>query len=66
MPTPKKGESKSKFISRCVSYLYHNEGITDTDHAVAKCNGIWEQSKKKSLMEKAWDICKDILRQNKE
>ena len=47
MPTPKKGEKRSEFVSRCVSYVMHNEGIKDPKHAVAKCNGIWEQSKKR-------------------
>jgi len=46
MPKPNAGESKSKFISRCISYVMENEGISDSKHAYAKCNGIWEQAKK--------------------
>lgn len=64
MPNPKKGESKDKFISRCISYVMNNEGITDTDHAYAKCNGIWNQSKKKSILKRIWKNCISILKNN--
>lgn len=47
MPTPKPNEKKEDFISRCIRYVMKNEGITDRAHAWQKCNGIWEQSKKK-------------------
>lgn len=30
MPTRKKGESKKKFIPRCIKYMYHNEPGTLT------------------------------------
>ena len=51
MPTPRKGESREAFISRCVGYVREHEGITDSSHAAAKCNGIWEQHQKKSKNE---------------
>jgi len=47
MPSPKGGESKKKFISRCIPIVI-KEGA-EQDHAVAKCNGIWRQSLKKKL-----------------
>jgi len=47
MPKPVKGEKKQHFVSRCVSYLHHVEGVKDDDHAIAKCYGIYEQWKKK-------------------
>lgn len=65
MPTPKKGETRSHFVGRCVTYVMRNEGITNSSHAAAKCHGIYDQHKKKSIINKIWDICLDILQQNK-
>ena len=44
---PRKGESKSAFVGRCISYLIKNEGKTQKQ-AAWQCYGMWEQSKKKS------------------
>jgi len=46
MPHPKKGESKSAYISRAVSYMMRVEGLSQK-HAVAKAHGMWKQHKKK-------------------
>jgi len=46
MPIPNEGEDKQHFISRCISYLFHNEGEKDKAHATAKCYGIWRQHQK--------------------
>lgn len=43
MPAPpKKGESKDKFISRCISYIVKNEG-KPRNQAVAICNSMWRR-----------------------
>jgi hypothetical protein len=47
MPTPREGESKKKFVSRCIAYLFDNEGETDRAHAAAKCYGMYDQWRKK-------------------
>jgi hypothetical protein len=47
MPKPNPNESKKDFIARCVPYVMKNENVKDSKYAVAKCNGIWEQHKKK-------------------
>ena len=52
VPKPRSGESKNKFISRCISFL-HNEGTTG-DQAVAICHSQWgrkedEMSEEKSV-----------------
>lgn len=44
MPTPKKGESKSKYMSRCVPVVV-GEGKTQ-DQAVAQCSGMFDNRKK--------------------
>lgn len=51
MPTPKKGESESDFVDRCVPIVMKEDDTKDTDHAVAKCHGIYRQSKKKNESE---------------
>lgn len=43
MPTPKENESKNDFMSRCIPYVKGEDSKMPHDHAVAKCNGIWEQ-----------------------
>ena len=46
MPKPRKGETKSKYISRAVSYMIKKEGLTQK-HAVGKAHGMWRNKKKK-------------------
>ena len=46
MPTPRNNESKKDFIKRCIPIMIA-EG-NKQDHAIAKCNGIWNQSVKES------------------
>lgn len=46
MPTPNKNETRSHFISRCVPVVKDEADTKSTEHAVAKCQGIWSQSKK--------------------
>ena len=49
-PEPREGESEQSFVSRCISYLFHEEGEQDKAHATAKCYGIyrqWKRGKKK-------------------
>lgn len=42
MPEHKKGETKSQWMSRCIPYVIKNEKLK-ASHAIAKCNGMWEQ-----------------------
>lgn len=44
MPTPKRNEDKSDFISRCIPELV-GEGKKQ-DQAIAQCHSIWRQNKK--------------------
>ena len=44
MPKPNKGESEKDFVSRCIPYLKKEEPGISTDHAVAKCHGIYRQA----------------------
>ncbi len=43
MPTPNEGETRKKYVSRCISYLFHHEGETDKSQAAAKCHGMYDQ-----------------------
>jgi len=43
---PKKGEKKSKFISRCIQTEVNNG--YDKDQAAAMCYRMWRKHKKKS------------------
>lgn len=45
MPAPKKGESQSTYISRCVKQVMA-EGKTQ-EQALGKCYGMWKQYKSK-------------------
>jgi hypothetical protein len=47
---PKKGEEKSAFISRCVSYLVRKEGKSQ-QQALGQCYGMWNQGPKKKKKE---------------
>lgn len=46
MPTPEPNETRSHFVGRCIPYVKKEEPSIETDHAVAKCHGIWEQHKR--------------------
>lgn len=52
MPSPKKGESKDDFISRCISYMHDNEDekYPSDDQKAAVCYSMWEQSKEESMI----------------
>lgn len=45
MPSVRKNESKEKYLSRCIPTVLKEGG--SRDHAIAKCIGMYEQSKKK-------------------
>ena len=47
MPTPKPNETKKEFMKRCIPIVLKEPDTKDSGHAWQKCNGIWEQSKKK-------------------
>lgn len=44
--TPRRGESKQDFVSRCISAM-SDEGVDDNDQRVAMCHSMWEQAMKK-------------------
>lgn len=46
MPTPKKNETKDKFISRCIATTLKDKGAKNTAQAVAICNYVWARSRK--------------------
>jgi hypothetical protein len=44
MPKPKKGESKTDYLTRCTKEVVKKEG-KDADQAYAMCNRYWDQEK---------------------
>jgi hypothetical protein len=51
MPTPRKGEKRSAFVSRCVPIVIDEGTAKNPDQAVAICNSMWEDAKKELPME---------------
>jgi nitrogen regulatory protein PII-like uncharacterized protein len=47
MPKPRKGETRSKFMGRCISDVI-NEG-KKRDQAIAQCINVWKESHNASL-----------------
>ncbi len=47
MPTPRKGESRQAFVSRCIPFVMKEGKAKNTKHASGLCYGIYDSSKKK-------------------
>ena len=47
MPTPKKGESRQSFVSRCISTLRHEGDERDNRIVSGQCFGMYDSWKKK-------------------
>jgi hypothetical protein len=47
MPKPRKGETRSKFMSRCISDVI-NEG-KKRDQAIAQCINVWKEEHKAAV-----------------
>lgn len=64
MPTPNKGESKDKYISRCIPIVI-NEGTTkDSKQAAAICFSLWKQHHKHAKANDLIDnVGKSIVKQ---
>ena len=57
MPDVERGEPYDDFMARCIPIVKgedKGQGY-DPKHAAAKCNGIWEQSKKRSQVRESLD-----------
>jgi len=52
MPTPKKGESKDEFISRCVKYVIDDGTASSVKQAVAICYSLWDKRNVSGAMDK--------------
>lgn len=52
MPSPpRKNESKSEFIGRCVKYIMNREGKTQ-EQALGMCYSLYNQARKKKRKKK--------------
>jgi len=47
MPSPKKGESRSKFVSRCISTIRHEGDKRPTREVAGQCFGMYDHAGKK-------------------
>ena len=45
LPKPNKGESQNDFMSRCISFVKHEDPKRPNDQAVAMCGATWRKSK---------------------
>ena len=46
MPTPREGETKDEFVSRCIPIVLDDGTAKSQEQAVAVCNSMWEQDNK--------------------
>ena len=46
MPEPRRGETQSAYVSRCISYLIANEGKSPSV-AAGQCHGMWDSHQRK-------------------
>jgi len=61
MPKPRDGETRKDFVDRCVPIVIDEGTAKDGKQAVAVCNSMWEQDKKKGLAEFSFTIKKASL-----
>jgi len=57
IPTPKKNEKKSDFISRCMSAL--SDEFEDNEQRSAVCHQQWKKSKDDAAVKKIFNVCND-------
>src|SRR5262245_61652643 len=50
MPTPRKGETQSDFVSRCIPVVLREGTAKDQKQAAAICHSMWRESKKENQM----------------
>lgn len=53
MPTPAKGESRQKFVSRCIPIVKKENSDLTNEQAAGRCYGIYDNWKKKADSEVA-------------
>ena len=59
LPTPRSGESRNDFISRCISQTQGE--FNDNAQRAAVCNSQWDK-KQKNLAIKGLDAVKDMMK----
>lgn len=68
LPTPKKGEKRNDFVSRCVSILSHKNEGDSTDQRVAICHSQYGKAKadetKEAFEAEACRLQKDLPKTN--
>jgi len=46
MPTPREGETRQKFIQRCIPQVIRDGTAEDGTQGAAVCHSIWRQNKR--------------------
>ncbi len=59
MPTPRKGETRESFMSRCVPMRHSEHPNEPNNQSVAVCFSMWKEHSKKSAEEKAAELTTD-------
>jgi hypothetical protein len=58
MPSPRDGESKKDFLSRCMANPEARSDFPSQDQRFAFCNSQWENRKKSDLFERLKNLFK--------
>ena len=62
MPTPMSGETKSKYVSRCIGVRQNENPKEDPKQSSAICYSMWDQHKKKEAkLEKISEFSSPML-----
>ena len=65
LPKPKEGEPKSRFISRCISFVKGEDPNVPTDQAVAMCYTQWRRSQENMETEIIENVSLEEMDDNK-
>jgi hypothetical protein len=48
MPKPSKGETRQKFVNRCVREMIREEDTKSQKHALGKCYGMYDYAQERA------------------
>jgi hypothetical protein len=52
MPKPRKGETRQRFVNRCVPEVIREEDTQGQKHALGKCYGMYDYAQEKARRSK--------------
>ena len=63
MPTPRKNESQSDFVSRCIPIVIDEGTAEDNKQAAAICYSMWREKKEQESAMSLWETVKGFFRE---